>query len=73
MTWISDLIGATVTAFQTLLAGLGSGIVGFFQSLLLSTDGEVTTVTTFGIFAFVLLGLGFGFAIVTKVMNMIKK
>jgi len=53
-----------------LLAGIGSGIVDYFESLILDAAG--TNLNTFGIFIFVLLGIGAAFGVAKLVFSLVR-
>lgn len=73
---VADIIETIVSVIQGLLAGIGSGIVTYFQTLVLvesATPGEYTdALNEFGIFLFVLLGIGAAFGLATLVFNLVR-
>ena len=61
---VADMVKAVVDAISGLLTGLGSTIVDTFESIFIEkttgSDGQVTkTISTFAIWGFVFLGVGF--------------
>lgn len=73
---VADIISAIVTTIQGLLAGIGSAVVTYFQSLVLVESGTPGVYTDalneFGIFLFVLLGIGAAFGLATLVFNLVR-
>ena len=73
---IADIIDAIVTTIQGLLAGIGSAVVTYFQSLVLvesETPGVYTdALNEFGIFLFVLLGIGAAFGLAKLVFSLVR-
>lgn len=74
---IEDIIGAIVETIQGLLAGIGSAVVTYFQSLVLVEDSVTPGVYTdalneFGVFLFVLLGIGAAFGLAKLVFSLVR-
>lgn len=73
---IADIIDAIVTTIQGLLAGIGSAVVTYFQSLVLvesATPGVYTdALNEFGVFLFVLLGIGAAFGLAKLVFSLVR-
>jgi len=73
---IADIIDAIVETIQGLLAGIGSAVVTYFQSLVLvesETPGVYTdALNEFGIFLFVLLGIGAAFGLAKLVFSLVR-
>ncbi len=73
---VAEIIETIVTVIQGLLAGIGTGVVTYFQSLVLVPGVEAGTYTDalneFGIFLFVLLGIGAAFGLATLVFNLVR-
>lgn len=67
---VADIISAIVTTIQGLLAGIGGGIVDYFDSVF--TDGA-GGLSTMGTFIFVLLGIGAAFGLATLVFNLVRR
>ena len=62
---VSQIVKAITDAFTGLLYGVGSGIVGTFDTLFVkSGTGETTELTTFAIVGLVFLGVGTAWGIV---------
>ena len=62
---VAQIIKAITDAFTGLLSGVGSGIVGTFETLFVkSGTGETTELTTFAIVGLVFLGVGTAWGIV---------
>ena len=56
---VTQIIKAITDAFTGLLSGVGSGIVGTFETLFIkSGTGETTELTTFAYVGLVFLGVG---------------
>ena len=56
---VSQIVKAITDAFTGLLSGVGSGIVGTFETLFVkSGTGETTELTTFAVVGLVFLGVG---------------
>lgn len=68
--WVSELVGYIVSAFTTLMSGLGSGIVTFMSNIMLDSEGNLTVLA---ISSFVLLGIGFAFAMVKVILSFVRK
>lgn len=74
---VTDIISTIVDTIQGLLAGIGTGVVSYFNSLLLEPDpanvGEyLDELNSVGTFVFVLLGIGAAFGLATLVFNMVR-
>ncbi|MCL2522960.1 MAG: hypothetical protein FWE36_08900 [Erysipelotrichales bacterium] len=69
--WYTQLISVVVSTFTTLLAGIGTGIVELFDTLILQSDG--TTVTTFALYAFMLIGLGLGIKFAYWIISLVRR
>ena len=67
---ITDIVSAITQTIQGLLAGIGSGIVDYFESVFLNETG--TNLNTVGTFIFVLLGIGAAFGLATLVFSMVR-
>ena len=65
---VTEIITAITSAVTGLLGGLGTGIVGFFQSIFM--DGE--SVSALGIFIFVGLGISLALGAVALIFNLVK-
>lgn len=74
---VTDIIDTIVDTIQGLLQGIGTGVVSYFESLLLVPDtanaGEyLDELNSVGTFVFVLLGIGAAFGLATLVFNMVR-
>ena len=62
---VSQIVKAITDAFTGLLSGVGSGIVGTFETLFIKSGaGETTELTTFAIVGLVTLGVGTAWGLV---------
>ena len=66
---VTDITSTIVTVIQELLAGIGAGVVDYFESLLLDSQGDLNSV---GTFIFVLLGIGAAFGLAKLVFSMVR-
>ena len=62
----SEIISTITNAFQETLEGSGTGIVNFFQTLLQTSEGQMTAL---GIFALTFTGLGLAVWMIRKLMR----
>lgn len=79
---IADIIETIVDTIQGILAGIGTGITGYFESVfvtrlpgvdtILNTADDVVNLSNMGIFIFVLLGIGAAFGLATLVFNLVR-
>jgi hypothetical protein len=71
---VADVIGTIVDVIQGLLAGIGAAVVEYFQSLVLIYDDGVYTdaLNPFGVFLFVLLGIGAAFGLASLIFNLVR-
>lgn len=74
---VTDIIDTIVDTIQGLLAGIGTGVVSYFEGLLLQPDPDATgeyldSLNSVGTFVFVLLGIGAAFGLATLVFNMVR-
>ena len=72
---VNDIITTIVDTIQGLLAGIGTGVVNYFEGLLLVPDGAggyTDSLNSVGTFVFVLLGIGAAFGLATLVFNMVR-
>ena len=72
---VNDIITTIVDTIQGLLAGIGTGVVNYFEGLLLVPDGSggyTDSLNSVGTFVFVLLGIGAAFGLATLVFNMVR-
>lgn len=63
---VAEFVGGIVTVITTFLSGIGSGIVGFFETLFVASEGGIST---FGLWAAIIIGLGFVTGLVAKLMG----
>ena len=62
---VAQIVKAITDAFTALLSGVGSGIVGTFETLFVkSGTGETAELSTFAIVGLVFLGVGTAWGIV---------
>lgn len=66
---VTDITSTIVNVIQALLAGIGAGVVDYFESLLLTDTGNLNSV---GTFIFVLLGIGAAFGLAKLVFSMVR-
>ena len=74
---VTDIIDTIITVIQGLLAGIGAAIVDYFQSLVLVEDGTtpgtyLDELNAFGVFIFVLLGIGAAFGLASLIFNLVR-
>ena len=62
----TEIISTITNGFQGTLEGTGSGIVNFFQTLLQTSEGQMTAL---GIFTLTFTGLGLAVWIIRKLMR----
>ena len=67
--FVGEIVDTVIAVINGLLAGIGIGIVDYFESLILTTTGGLNA---FGTFVFVLLGIGAAFGLVTVIFNMVR-
>jgi hypothetical protein len=67
---VNDIITTVVDTIQGLLAGIGTGVVDYFEALLLTSTGDLNAV---GTFIFVLLGISAAFGLASLVFNMVRR
>jgi hypothetical protein len=66
---VQNIIDTIVDVIQGLLAGIGSGIVTYFESTFLTETGDLNSV---GTFIFVLLGIGAAFGLAKLVFSLVR-
>lgn len=69
---VAGIVSAIVQTIQGLLAGIGGGIVSYFNSVFIVDTAGVITLSTVGTFIFVLLGIGAAFGLATLIFNMVR-
>jgi len=69
---VQNVIDTIVDTITGLLQGIGSAVVDYFEALLLDTTGASPVLNQFGIFVFVLLGIGAAFGLATLIFNMVR-
>jgi len=73
---VQDVIDTIVDTIQGLLAGIGQGVVSYFQSTFLVPGVDPGTYTDalneVGIFVFVLLGIGAAFGMAKLVFSLVR-
>ena len=74
---VQNIIDTIVDTISGLLEGIGSAVVSYFQSLLLvestTTPGTYTyALNEFGVFVFVLLGIGAAFGLASLIFRMVR-
>ena len=67
---ITDMISSITDALGGVLTGTGKSIVDFFNTTVLTSDGELTT---FAIWALAFLGIGFGLGVVKFITNLVRR
>ena len=60
MTVVSEIIGVVLEAITTFLGGIGSSILDLFDNLLVTAEGGLTNLATYGL---VFVGLGFAISL----------
>lgn len=63
---MSDFVTQVVSSFSSLLSGIGNGIVDLFNSLILTSEGKLTTFATW---IAVFIGISIVFWIVRAVLK----
>lgn len=69
---VAEIIGVIVEAITTMLGGIGTAIVDFFENLFISGTGETATISVFAIVALAMLGLGFAVSLVYMLIGRIR-
>lgn len=72
---VNDIITTVVDVITGLLQGIGTGLVGYFQSIALEADGAggyTDALNPFGVFIFVLLGIGAAMGLASLVLNLVR-
>lgn len=67
---VANIIQTVTTAIGSFVTGIGSSVVDFFNTTVLTAEGELTTFATW---ALVFLGIGFGSMIFKWVTNLIRR
>jgi hypothetical protein len=67
---VNDIITTVIDVITGLLAGIGSGIVDYFEAVFLNDAG--TGLNAVGTFVFVLLGISAAFGLSALVFNMVR-
>ena len=67
---VANIIQTVTTAIGSFVTGVGSSVVDFFNTTVLTADGELTTFATW---ALVFLGIGFGSMIFKWVTNLVRR
>ena len=62
---VAEAVKAITDAFTGLLGGVGSGIVDFFDAVIMNSEG--TGLSNFATWAFIFLGIGLALFIVRKI------
>lgn len=66
----ANIVQTVTSAIGSFVTGIGSSVVDFFNTTVLTTDGELTTFATWSL---VFLGIGFGSMIFKWVTNLIRR
>lgn len=76
---VADITTNLLAAFNAIIAGIGTGIVDLFETLILhrdagvdtilNTSDDVLTLSTFGIWIFALMGVGLAIGVFTRLLN----
>jgi hypothetical protein len=73
---VANIIETIVDVITGLLSGIGQAVVTYFQTLVLvesNTPGVYTdALNEFGIFLFVLLGIGAAFGLASLIFNLVR-
>lgn len=76
MSWVSDI----TTAITSTFTALGNGIIEFITSgftklffVVDGTSGEITGVSNFGIFGFVLMGISLVLGLTYFIVNLVRR
>ena len=67
---VANIVQTVTTAIGSFVTGIGTSVVDFFNTTVLTADGELTTFATW---ALVFLGIGFGSMIFKWVTNLIRR
>ena len=67
---VANIIQTVTTAIGSFVTGVGSSVVDFFNTTVLTADGELTTFATWSL---VFLGIGFGSMIFKWVTNLVRR
>ena len=67
---VADIITTVIDVITGLLAGIGSGIVEYFEAVFLTPAGD--GLNAVGTFIFVLLGISAAFGLSALVFNMVR-
>ena len=67
---VNDIITTVIDVITGLLAGIGAGIVDYFEAVFLNPAGD--GLNAVGTFIFVLLGIGAAFGLASLVFNMVR-
>lgn len=75
MDWISQLVTAITSTFTTLSTAVFNMLKNGFTTLFLETSsaGEITGVSTFGIFSFILIGISLCLGMTYFIVNMVRR
>ena len=66
---VAEMITTITDALGGVLTGVGSAIVDFFNTAVLTTDGKLTT---FAVWALAFLGISFGLGVVKFITNLVR-
>lgn len=66
---VQEMISTIVGAITGMLTGVGSGIVDFFNTTVLTSEGKLTT---FAAWLLAFLGIGFALGVVKFVTNLVR-
>lgn len=65
MNLVSTIVGDVVSAISTFLSGIGTSVVNFFDTVVV-TDGKLTTFATWTL---VFVGVGFASKFISKMLH----
>lgn len=65
-----NIVTTVTSAIGSFVTGIGTSVVDFFNTTVLTADGELTTFATWSL---VFLGVGFGSMIFKWVTNLIRR
>lgn len=67
---VADIVETIVDVISGLLAGIGSAVSTYFETLVL--NATLDGLNPFGTFVFVLLGIGAAFGLATLIFSMVR-
>lgn len=64
---VADITTNLLAAFNAIIAGIGTGIVDLFETLILNDTAD--GLSTFGLWIFALMGVGLAIGVFTRLLN----